>query len=262
MYGIGTTLVEILTQERYAPSAEPLAENASIRRLASPFREIAIGCLQPEPNRRWSATQAMQALAGASYYDEPAADVRPAQQIREPKRLNRAAFAYIGAVLVCLLGLVAYRLYSGRLVVVPDSSTPETAIAAPPPAREASREPAAPVREQAPRPQAAEQASQVPAPTADREARPAETEGWAVVAAIYRDFDAAERRAQAIHQKWRQFNPTVFPPKGQGRKYMVVLGSGMSKDQADRLRRQATSAGLPRDTYVTKLTSSAPLPSD
>jgi serine/threonine protein kinase len=261
MYGIGTTLVEILTQERYVPTADPLDENASIRRLASPFREIAVGCLQPDPSRRWTATHAMQALAGTNYYDDPVPNVRPVQQPSEPKRLNRAAFAYIGAVLVCLLGLVGYRLHSGRLVVVPEPSTPETAIAAPPPSREASRE-AASRPEKAPAPRPPERAPQVPAATANREVRPAETEGWAVVAAIYRDFDAAERRAQAIHRKWPQFKATVFPPKGEGRKYMVVLGSGMSKEQADRLRRQATSAGLPRDTYVTKLTSSAPLPTD
>ena len=261
MYAIGTTLIEVLTQERYAPTGEPLEETALIRGLHSPFREIAIGCLQPDANRRWTATQALHALSGSNHYD-PGPAVHPPRQPREPKRLNRAAFAYIAAVLVCLLGLVGYRQYSGRLVVVPDSSAPETAIAAPPPAGEPLREPTTPVREQPAALPVEQRAGQDPAPTADRQAAPVETEGWAVVAAIYRDFNAAERGAQAMHRKWRQFNPTVFPAKGQGRKYMVVLGSGLSKEQAERLRRQATSAGLPRDTYVTRLTSSAPLPSD
>jgi hypothetical protein len=45
----------------------------------------------------------------------------------------------------------------------------------------------------------------------------------------------------------------VFPEAGEGKQYMVILGSGMTKSAADKLRRQARAAGLPRDTYVTKL---------
>jgi cell division protein FtsN len=188
--------------------------------------------------------------------------VRPLQPIAEPKRLNRAAFAYIGAVLLCLVALVFYRQYSGRLVVVAtDTEAPETAIAAVSPPREAPQQPE-PVRPQPPAPKVQQQSVPAPPPSANRQAAPVDTGGWAVVAAIYRDFESAERRAQAIQKRWGQFNATVFPAKGHGRKYMVVLGSGLSKEEADRLRRQATSAGLPRDTYVTKLTTSAPLPSD
>jgi hypothetical protein len=191
------------------------------------------------------------------YYEDPAPEMRPPQPAVEPKRLNRAAFVYIGAVMACLLAILAYRQYSGRLVVVPDPEVPETAIAATPPEREAARsrpqETVEPVQQRA---------AQLPPPAVRQPAAPVEAGGWAVVAAIYRDFESAERRAQAIQQRWGQFHATVFPAKGQGRKYMVVLGSGLSKEDADRLRRQATSAGLPRDTYVTKLTTGAPLPSD
>jgi hypothetical protein len=76
---------------------------------------------------------------------------------------------------------------------------------------------------------------------------------WAVVAAIYRDYDAAANRARTIAQQWRRTNVEVFPPEGQGRRYMVVLASGLSRDDAERVQRQAQSAGLPRDTYVTRL---------
>jgi hypothetical protein len=72
---------------------------------------------------------------------------------------------------------------------------------------------------------------------------------WAVVAAIYRNYDAAEHRARNVNG----FHATVFPSKGEGSKYMVLLGSGLTYANARTLRDQATAAGLPPDTYVTKL---------
>jgi hypothetical protein len=75
---------------------------------------------------------------------------------------------------------------------------------------------------------------------------------WAVVAAIYREYEAAERRAKSMAGD-PKFRPTVFPEKGQGSKYMVVLGSGLTRAKAEELRLQATNAGLPSDTYVTIL---------
>jgi hypothetical protein len=72
---------------------------------------------------------------------------------------------------------------------------------------------------------------------------------WAVVAAIYNKFDAAEQRARSVNG----FHATVFPAKGEGSKYMVLLGSGLTYASARALRDQATAAGLPSDTYVTKL---------
>ena len=75
---------------------------------------------------------------------------------------------------------------------------------------------------------------------------------WAVVAAIYRDYDAAERRA-ASFEDVGGIRPSVFPPRGQGRKYMVVVGTGLTRAKAAELRARATAAGLPPDTYVTLL---------
>jgi hypothetical protein len=72
---------------------------------------------------------------------------------------------------------------------------------------------------------------------------------WAVVAAIYNRYEAAEQRARNVNG----FHATVFPSKGEGSKYMVLLGSGLSYANARTLRDQATAAGLPPDTYVTKL---------
>jgi hypothetical protein len=73
---------------------------------------------------------------------------------------------------------------------------------------------------------------------------------WAVVAAIYNKYEAAEQRARTVNG----FHATVFPAKGEGSKYMVLLGSGLTYANARNLRDQATASGLPPDTYVTKLT--------
>ena len=75
---------------------------------------------------------------------------------------------------------------------------------------------------------------------------------WAVVAAIYKEYEAAERRARNIAEG-SAFKPSVFPPKGQGSKYMVVLESGLTQGKAMIVRDRAVSGGLPADTYVTRL---------
>jgi hypothetical protein len=75
---------------------------------------------------------------------------------------------------------------------------------------------------------------------------------WAVVAAIYNKYEAAEERARSVSG----FHATVFPSKGEGSKYMVLLGSGLSYASARSLRDHAAAAGLPPDTYVTKLSIS------
>jgi hypothetical protein len=79
---------------------------------------------------------------------------------------------------------------------------------------------------------------------------------WAVVAAIYNDYEAAARRARDI-AAGSAFRATVYPPRGQGGRYMVVLASGMTQGKAMQLRERAISGGLPGDTYVTRLRSSA-----
>jgi hypothetical protein len=83
---------------------------------------------------------------------------------------------------------------------------------------------------------------------------------WAVVAAIYRNFNAAARQAERLKKSWQATPPAVFPAEGQGRKYMVVLASGLSKREAEKVRKDALAAGMPADTYVTRLNSDPPAP--
>ena len=79
---------------------------------------------------------------------------------------------------------------------------------------------------------------------------------WAVVTAIYNEYEAAERRARNI-AAGSAFRATVHPPKGQGGRYMVVLASGLTQGKANEVRERAISGGLPGDTYVTRLRSSS-----
>jgi len=76
---------------------------------------------------------------------------------------------------------------------------------------------------------------------------------WSVIAATLNDWDAADRRARSLRAQWEQCDCKVYPPRGQGGKYFVLLGSGLGRNDADRLRDTATAAGMPPDTYVTKL---------
>jgi hypothetical protein len=93
------------------------------------------------------------------------------------------------------------------------------------------------------------------APPAATVAPPQQPRGaWVLVAAIYNDYDLAAKRAQSIGQKWSQWQPEVYPPAGQGkRRYMVLLQRAESRKEAERLLARARSDGMPRDTYVTKI---------
>ncbi|HLJ44881.1 MAG TPA: hypothetical protein VKU01_02665 [Bryobacteraceae bacterium] len=77
---------------------------------------------------------------------------------------------------------------------------------------------------------------------------------WAVITATYNGFQAADQRAQRLRRNAPKLNPHVFPPAGQGQRYFVVLGSGLTRDEAEHLRRTAIAEGAPGDTYITKLT--------
>lgn len=78
---------------------------------------------------------------------------------------------------------------------------------------------------------------------------------WSVIAATHNSREAAGRHARNLKALWSECECRVYPPEGEpgpGR-FFVLLGKGLSRTDADRLRDRATGAGLPPDTYVTKL---------
>lgn len=84
------------------------------------------------------------------------------------------------------------------------------------------------------------------------------TTDWAVIAATHNTWESASRRADSLKSQWTECNCKVFPDKGENTKYFVIVGSGLQRHDADRLRDKAASAGFPDDTYVTKLIKTTP----
>ena len=78
---------------------------------------------------------------------------------------------------------------------------------------------------------------------------------WSVIAATLNSVDAAQRRARGLKETWRECACSIFP-RGESQHYFVVVGTNLTRDAADTLRDRATAAGLPGDTYVTKLLGS------
>jgi hypothetical protein len=216
MFATGQTVVEILTQKRPATDVE-----ANVAALPAPFGVIARAALQ----RRTTATEALETLE--------AREVAPAHAGVRIKVPMAAIAVGLVAVVVLLFGVRSYQSET-------ESETPaaKAAAVAPQPAdpvvRERSVSPAAKV---------------APAPS-----QPQPESAWVLVAAIYKDYDLAAKRAQSIAQKWTQWQPEVYPPAGQGkRRYMVLLQRAESRKEAERLLARARSEGMPRDTYVTKI---------
>jgi cell division protein FtsN len=161
----------------------------------------------------------------------------------------------LAGVLVLAVVIAGYRMMSGTAsgndvpvrTRVADVPAPEPARPSAVPAA-VKQEPAATATK--PRPAAAAAAKQQPAP----QSTPQGLRGpWAVVAAAYANYDAAERRAKQLARRWDEADVTVFPARGQGSKYMVVIASAGSSREAERLRGRARGAGMPSDTYVTRL---------
>jgi cell division septation protein DedD len=243
---LGATLVWALSGGSEPPNQRPSAE--SIARLELPFREYAIGCL----NSGWTATQLVAALEGRYV---PPADELPA--VTEPLPAAPADFApvhkktarlserwVLAAIIVAALLLVMVYLLSargGRNANASSSVTPVPAAEPPATAPQPAPPATAPTRDHG---------------SADREmSAPVAAGGWAVVAAAYDTRDGAQKRADHIHARWERLQAYVFPTSGDADRYLVVIGSGLSKDSAEALKGRALSAGVAKDSYVTKLSS-------
>ncbi len=78
--------------------------------------------------------------------------------------------------------------------------------------------------------------------------------GWSVIVAAYGSREAAEKRMREMTKKWPKFGIGVFESHAEKTAYLVVLGQGLSEDQAEALRKRAVGSGLPRDTYIKRVT--------
>jgi hypothetical protein len=228
---LGATLVEMLTQKRPPVGAARL-DSSLLRGVPKPLKDIASRTLDPDPARQWSIADVQLSLAGLPV-PEPVAS-EPA--IVEPEPASRSLMipVLVGIGVLVLIGLFfLFRPVGKEPVAKATAETPATVAPTPAPMVRPSTVPPA-----------------VPKPAPATQSR---TSPWAVVTAIYNSHEAASRRARELGKRWSKSPVEVFPEAGKGKQYMVILGSGMTKSAADKLRRQARAAGLPRDTYVTKL---------
>jgi hypothetical protein len=247
---LGRTLVQSMTREQ---------DPAAARQLSAPFQEIAEGCLAPD-DQQWSPERILVALGKRTMRKAERATAAPAGA---PPRMTIQPWT--AAAAVAGLGLFGYWILHKPSESVPRPPKPVVTTAAPaatappaaaPPVVE-KPSPMRPVRKE-PDPALAKARKRTePAAQADR-ARPATAPdgSWAVIAATYNSYSGAEKRMHKIGRLSPEMRPHIFPSDGEGTVYYVVLASGLSQTEAERLRDLALRHGAPRDTYVTKLKES------
>lgn len=255
---LSQTIVEILTQRK--PQQQTLADVAG---LPAPFRQVA-----KESVKMGSTVEdAQRSLRGEA----------PQFLIEQPAARRRMPMAaMIGAVAAALVLVLGVRAYTHR--TPPPESTRERATVTqsqpqplPSPIAPDLKVPSAPpveknvvqkkqetpkkeARHETPKPPPAE-VKEKPVEVKEKPAEVAARKDgeWAVVAAIYNSYDLAKNRADSMSRKSRRLQPEVFPDAGKGKQYMVVLGYGDSRKEAEQILRRAHADGMPSDTYVTRL---------
>jgi hypothetical protein len=248
MRRLGSTLVQSMTGKANPDDA---------RSLPAPFRAIATGCLGVG-GRPWTAHRVLQTLSGNALADPervipPPVTARPLSTERGPRRWPIAA----GAAAVGILAAAGYQWMG-----TPSKSVAQAPVPAPAQIAQSVVTPP-PVAPEKPPAGAASTRARTVAPPVERPVQRQAAEGqskgkaqepsaWAVIAATYVKRDAAEKRAAKIVQRAPGLHPRVFTPRGGGLSY-IVLGSGLTRQEAENLRRTARDAGAPRDAYVTKL---------
>jgi hypothetical protein len=117
-----------------------------------------------------------------------------------------------------------------------------------------SKAPAAakPAVQTAPAPQPVPVAPHVetPPPAQSAEARPSPSAIWRVVVYEYSHRTAAEHKVRSLNEKRPELHAEVFAPRGNRAPYLVALGGFMTFADAERVKKQARAAGMPRDTFV------------
>ena len=240
MWALGATLVEVLTRERPRPGAE-------IPWIPEPFGTIMQRTMGEEPSRRWTVADVEEHLHPPKpvHVAAPAPAVAP-EPVFAPVTVPKAEppgdfvtypLARHGGAMkwVPLAGLIAAAGLGA--LFLPHSKRPEAK-----PAVQTVPQPA-PQASPAPRPEAPP-----PARTVAAAANPAAI--WRVVVYEYSHRAAAENKARSLNQKRPELHAEVFTPRGNRAPYLVALGGFMTLPEAERVKKQARAAGMPRDTFV------------
>jgi hypothetical protein len=246
MWALGILLAEMLTQQRPTTRAEA-------GYLPEPFATIVSRTLRNDPAERWPVAEV------ESYLRKPAEVAPPPQPQVEVAPAPPAAMAVpvepdvspapvtpdaeptvrVGHSMkwVPLAGLVAAAGLSALFLTHGKEPAAKPAVhSAPAPA-------APPVMPPAVRPSH-------PAVVHDAVSSLSRESVWRVVVYEYSQRSAAEHKARTLNQKHPAWHAEVFAPRGEHAPYFVALGGRMTRPEAERLKLQARSAGLPRDTFV------------
>jgi hypothetical protein len=259
---LGGTLIEALTGKR---------DPAAAGELPAPLAEIARGCLE-SPGGEWTAARVALALKKPPV--EPQPDPEPLR-IMEPEAGGQRWIYAAAAGLAVLVGFGYWLIRPPAHEQAAKPAPPPVAAAAPAPVNKPSPiEPQTQAVKPAPVPAQPRETKPVQHETqfAKRETQPAEqprprteqeadrrsaavepVNSWAVIGAAYGSYGAAQHRASNVQKLLEKAKVHVFPNDGKGSMYYVVLGSGMTKAEAERLRDRAIRSGAPRDSYVTKI---------
>lgn len=260
----GATLIQALIGQKDADAANEPELLHQVAQLEAPFYDVAVGALSGSREKQWSAAQIVEALTAEKRGSvESRPDPRPlsAPPPQDRKLAARQSFAsWLGGPqwpIMATAGVVAIVLGIYLLVHGPRPHTaPPAAVSERPIEARVQPGVAEPAPERPPVNGAAERTTPTP-PSPPPPAAPSTRTGhWAVIAATYATFEGAEKLVHKIEERAPSLHPHVFPPAGQGKHYFVVLGSGLTQREAERLRRDATSQGAPHDSYVTKLDES------
>jgi len=229
MRQLGTTLIRVM-------AGEENAGNASV--LPRPFQAIAKGCLGTG-GRPWTAHRVLQTLSGSAMADP---DTSPSPAMMSPAAAGHSGMRLplVVTAAVLLAGIGGYWWMSTPAgQKAPAASLP---VAAPPITTATTTTPPSQVVEST--------RARTVSPAAKN---PAMKPGWAVIAAAYVNREAAEGRAARMARSSRALQTQVFTSSSGSKMSYVLLGSGLTRDEAEKVLRTARRAGAPRDSYVTKL---------
>ena len=267
MKALGTLIVQALTQR--VPNGHLPGE------IPEPFREIAQGCLDPDPATRWTAGQVLarlkkpdivyplpthqlhvqtapapDKLENKIHAVEPRAEAPREEESPEETRSGKKIPNWIYAALVALLLTVFVVAGLRKSAPVEPARTPANPVGTP--GNMARQTPAVPAPTPAPFSARETPLRSAPAPSVSG-GNQQKSAGWSVIVAAYASRDAAEKRMRTMAARWPRFNPTVLQPATGRTHFVVVLGHNLTQDEADALRKRAVAAGFPHDTYIKNL---------
>jgi hypothetical protein len=290
---LGILLHQALTQRAPSAGAGGRIELPDARQIG-PLAEVLRGCLQPDPQKRWSADRIEQHLSGVVPEPEPAAsapaaaafaaavapDAEPLAPapppVSDPPAPSRGgirwwAYAGLGAGLVGLVLLLvalprkqpvkpAAPVVSAQAVSPPPEVKPARVPRTVTPLPDQSRPSAlSPERVASPagverRGHAARQVVEQPTQAPPPRQAASGATVWRVIVYTFNARAQAEHKAQTLNERYPGFNAEVFDPFGEKGPFLIAVGGRMNHDEAVALQRKARAQGLPKDTFVRNFT--------